>query len=786
MVSVCSVLIACGGAENRKADYMEQALESFENGDYEKAKLGYKNAIQIDPKDPLPRIGLAKSLVATRDWRAAAAQYQGALNADPANEEASIELGKLFLLARATDQAQEQVDKVFSSNPDSIGALTLSAAVEAQKGNTTKALNILETLSPEGLATHDATVLYVSVLSDLGKLDQAMNHLNTALKSTSKPNDLLALRARLHHQQGQTDKALGDYERLVEINPESFIYKQRLVQFMVANNQSESAIEKLRSYAAGSDNTESARKALVDLLVREKRLDEASQTLKTYIAESPDSHEFKLGLGRLTLARGELEQAKSIFSEVIEADPRGPSAADAQLELAKIDLSNKALLEARKRLDLILSEHPSHRSALMLRGRLSLSEQRFVDAINDFRSVLSSDPDDAEVTKALAQSHYAAKELDLAANYFKQLERRFPDDLDVKNSLASVYKDQGKHALAIKVREDMQLLAPNNGLNQTELANLYTVTRNFEALNSVAEIMQGQASTKTAGMYYQGIAKQGEALHREAVALFDAALQETPNAIEPISAKIKSLVALERTKDAIDWLDSLANQNINASLARNFKGELLLVKSEYDRAIEEFRLVIADAPRWDAPRRNLALAYKAKQDLSGAIKALEEAVNVVEQPARLRVDLAQLYEASKDSDKAIEQYDLMYQETGSQFAANNLAMLLVTYDNSTEALDRAVDVAQALRGSNNPFYMDTLAWVYFKRSEIELAMPLMKEAARIAPEVPQINYHLALAYQAQNDPEQTIAYLEKALDKGVSFVGKQAAENLLQKLKAES
>lgn len=43
------VLISCGGAEERKAVYLEKAKSSMATGDYDKARIELKNVLQIDP-----------------------------------------------------------------------------------------------------------------------------------------------------------------------------------------------------------------------------------------------------------------------------------------------------------------------------------------------------------------------------------------------------------------------------------------------------------------------------------------------------------------------------------------------------------------------------------------------------------------------------------------------------------------------------------------------------------------------------------------------------------------
>ena len=129
----------------------------------------------------------------------------------------------------------------------------------------------------------------------------------------------------------------------------------------------------------------------------------------------------------------------------------------------------------------------------------------------------------------------------------------------------------------------------------------------------------------------------------------------------------------------------------------------------------------------------------------------------------------------------------MNQENNNdKLIANNLAMLLVTYKTDEQSLDKAISVIEVLRGEENPLFLDTMGWVYYKNDQHDLALPLIKQAAENAPDVAQIQYHLALTYHGKNDLAQTIKYLEKALDFNQNFTGKAEAEELLAKLKAQS
>ena len=54
------MLAGCGGAEERKAKYLERGKAYFEEENYDKARVEFKNVLQIDPKSAGPYFYLGK------------------------------------------------------------------------------------------------------------------------------------------------------------------------------------------------------------------------------------------------------------------------------------------------------------------------------------------------------------------------------------------------------------------------------------------------------------------------------------------------------------------------------------------------------------------------------------------------------------------------------------------------------------------------------------------------------------------------------------------------------
>ena len=96
---------------------------------------------------------------------------------------------------------------------------------------------------------------------------------------------------------------------------------------------------------------------------------------------------------------------------------------------------------------------------------------------------------------------------------------------------------------------------------------------------------------------------------------------------------------------------------------------------------------------------------------------------------------------------------------------NNLAYLLST---DPAARDEAVRLAERAQGlaPQSPVVADTLGWLLFLQAAICHAPALLAAAAKAAPAIPEVRYHLGLVYAKQGRCRRLPRKLEASLKAG--------------------
>lgn len=781
IVMMAVVLGACSSAEEREAAYQQKAAELQAAGEYEKARLELKNALQIDPKDASSWYHLAEIEEKMQNWRAAAGSYLRVIEIDSNHADAKLRLGRLYLVAGAPERAEPLVREVLAAEPGNAGARVLNAAIHARNDNTEEAERELHAAFAEEPNNIDAAILAASMKSKAGQFDEAAEVLREAIAQHPKHTGLRAVLAVVYGRQDKVEEGAAELKAITTLEPENAAHHVRLAEFYAAKRQPAQAEQVLREALRQRPGEEQLQLALVNFLALRGESDKAVQTLEQFIAQAPADYALRFRLAEFELAMRKPDAARKVYEDIIAAAGTKPEGLRARTQLARLLMAQQDSRRAEELLAQVLTVNSRDNDALSLRAELAFERRDAVAAINDLRAVLRDQPGSAAVLQALARAHALNGERELALEFMGKAAQAAPDDAGVQMALATLLADYGQKDKARQLLKTVLDADPKQLRALETLFKLQLADKKYGEADATAGRIR--ALQPGLGEYYTGIALQAQGKHSDAIARFEAALKQVPGATEPLTALVKSRVAQKQAP--------LAEQRLRAELARdagngvvqNLLGEVLLIQNKPEAAIAALREATRLMPRVPVPYRNLATAYIAEGDHEAAVAALSDGMSATGHDPSLVLALANYQENRGHADTAIAVYEkALAARPREAVFANNLAMLLVNYRGGEEDLQRAVELSEQLKDSGNPAYLDTLGWAYYRRGDVAAALPVLEAAARAVPDSPLLNYHLGMVYYQNGDHEAARRHLERAVSAKATYRGVDEAKATLEKL----
>jgi tetratricopeptide (TPR) repeat protein len=180
---------------------------------------------------------------------------------------------------------------------------------------------------------------------------------------------------------------------------------------------------------------------------------------------------------------------------------------------------------------------------------------------------------------------------------------------------------------------------------------------------------------------------------------------------------------------------------VGYTVLRKQLAQLYLRNDKPDKAIEVLKPI--DEVEQDVQYYLIfAMALQDKKDLDNAIKTLQKGVEVHTYNLQLFLTLASLYEKTDRYDDCVKLLEqAMTYEPESASLQNFLGYIYADYNQN---LDRAETlIAAALKAEpNNYAYIDSMAWLYYRKGDIRRAYELIIKAQKLAPNDPEVQDHV--------------------------------------------
>jgi tetratricopeptide (TPR) repeat protein len=779
------LLFGCGGAQSRLASHMRSGDTYFEQGNFAKASIEFRNALQIAPKDVNARLMAGRAAEKLGHPRDAAALYQSVVDDQPENLEAHKRLGQLLIFAGAADRGLKVIEPQLIKHPNDADLLTLRAAARWALKQQTGALADADKALQLAPGNEDTVALRARMYQDTGDPQQAVSLVAAALGRNPNSTALREVLANIYLAANEPAQAEQQMKALIAQKPQELHYRTALALFYSRSQRLDDAQHVLEQAVQALPHSDAARFALVDFIAAQRTRAQGESILRSFITKDPGNYDLRLGLGALLERNADVAGATTVYQEVVRRDPSGSKGLLARNRLAAIAAQQGRFDDEKRLLEEVLQKDPRNNDALMMRARLELIKDDPRGAITDLRVVLRDQPTNIDLLRTLAVAHEANGEVALAEQSLRNAIDVAPAQGSLRVLLAQLLLRSRRTDDALTVLEEAAQRIPDDVGVREELIGAYLLKPDPEAARRAAGDLQTLKPEEPAGFYLAGLADEAQHHLDDAQQQYRQALKLQPNAFDALEALAHLELLRGKGTDAIALVKAEMARTPNSALPVNLLGGVYLAQGNLPLAIQTLTTATTLDPNWVVPYRNLALAQLQAKDLPGAVLAYQSAMKAAPNDPKLAVELAEVFEGSGRIDDAIALYDSWNRQNPHiPVVARNLAMLLVNYRSDRASLDRARDLTASFGASNDGSFLDSNGWVHFKRAEYSDALPVLTRAASRAPDSKEIRYHLGMAELRAGDSARARSDLESALNGPQHFRWSDDARTALASLKS--
>jgi tetratricopeptide (TPR) repeat protein len=667
-------------------------------------------------------------------------EYLNVLKADTENATAIQQLGIIWFEEGAPLRALPFLLRVRETAPDNLDARIKLAKVFVSLGDLPEARKEAVAIL-EQAPVHDEAII---LLADSARTPQEIKETEERLQkftARDRPSFHLAS-ASLSFRKGDLVSAESEIQQALALDPKLPSAHVAMASLLRSQGNSVQAGQEIKIAAELGPIRSITRLEFAELKESTGAPDEATAILKEITRQAPDYLPAWGCLAKFAYTKKGYDESLAVLENIFNRDPWNLEGrllqSEIWLEKGEINLA----LEGLKRLN---ETYPNAPVAKYQLARAYLQNDNPAQALVALNRALALNPDYLEAILLMGEANLRAGDARPVIASMQRLLEKYPAQTQAQVLLAAACESLGQFDEAAAIFREQIRASPQSA-------------RAYLGLGLILR-EQGQVA--------------------DARTSFEKAQELEPDNL----AALEQLVALDISSQdfaaASQRIERQLEETPRSAEAHFFEGRIYAVQGEWDRAEAALLKTLELDPNYSNAYDLLISTYISANKLTQAINQLNSLLAKYPNNARLLMLSGLIHDKSNQSSEAREAYEkLLSFRPDFAPALNNLAYL---YAERLNQLDKAYDLARKARAlkPDDAATADTLGWILYKTEDFDRALPLLKESAKKLPNIPEIQFHLGMAYYMMGQIEAARAALRQAVDGQSNFPGKLDAERRL-------
>ena len=710
------------------------------SGDLAAAEKAFRQALSVNPNSSAAHMALGDFYLLKKDQKQAAEEFKKAAELAPIRSMERLKYAAWMSAAGDKEETRRISTEMTRQAPDYLPGWTLLAEVAFKDQKYDEALSLLENVFSRDPEYIDGRRLESQVMLAKGDTKKAVEVLER-LDQTYPDTPLIKYElARAYLKNNGLNQAKMVLDQAISINPNYADAVLLLAEVNLRSGHSEAVIEPMTRLLKRNPELRPAALLLAAAYGSLDRFDDAAVVIGEQARLAPLDPQAQMALG-LTLRQAKRNgEARQAFEKAAELAPDSLWPVD---QLVEVDLREKHFDAARQTIQRQFQKTPDAAAAHFFEAKILAAEEKWDLAEVELQKTLQLDPNFAGAYDLLVQTYLATNKLPQALSELQSQLAKNPNDASALMILALLYERTSDFAKARDAYERLLSINPNLVTALNNLACLYAdrlrdLDKAYDLARKARELQGNDpAIADTFGWI---LSKRSD--YQQALPILQESAAKLPD-----SPEVQFHLGMTAYMMGQTDLARVALQKA-ASAAKDFPGKeeskrrLALLangtNASAELSISQLEAMTKEQPNDVISQMRLAEAYEKQRAWDKAAAAFEQALKLNPKLAAATTKLAQLYAGPLQNKEKALAYAKKARELAPSDPQVTAVLGKVAYQTGNLTWSYSVLQEAARLRQNDPSILHDLAWAAYRLGKVNEAREAMQRALTAGSDFPEV------------------------------------------------